>query len=90
MADKTIIHTFPDGARIVLESAEGATAYLFQNLYCIRGDGSKIWEAQLPGFPDAISAARMDENVLYANTMSGYLLHLNANTGQETNRWFTK
>ena len=90
MADKTIIHTFPNGARIVLESSEGATAYLFQNLYCLHVDGSKIWEAQLPGFPDAFSAARMDKNVLCANTMSGYLLHLNASTGQETNRWFTK
>jgi hypothetical protein len=66
MAEKTIIHAFPDGARIVLESAEGAAAYVFQNLYCIRVDGSKIWEAHLPGFPDAFSAARMDQNVLYA------------------------
>ena len=86
----TIVYKFGDGREVVLEPFEDATEYVFRNLYCRGASGAKIWEAALPSFPDAFSTAYVEDNKIFANTMSGYRLHLDPQTGEEIYREFTK
>lgn len=57
-----------------------------------RSDGSSIWTVMPPEAPkqDAWVAVRLEGPRVIANSWSGYLVHLDLNTGGEIVRTFTK
>jgi hypothetical protein len=62
----------------------------FQNLFCISGDGEIIWHAPLPETHDRYVQFRLCDERIVANSLSGFLVTLEANTGRVVDQVFTK
>lgn len=63
---------------------------VFENLLCIRRDGSVVWKAELPEQPDAFVEFEMTDNGLHAWTWSCWMLIIDLETGKIIQREFVK
>lgn len=63
-----------------------------QNLVCLEQDGALRWHAELPAdsAPDCYVACQIADGSITANTVSCYLVALEAKTGRILHRTFTK
>ena len=66
--------------------------YRFENLTCLNADGSLRWKAVLPEDtgPDCFVAIALDNDQLRANSMSGFALLLDLQTGSPLEISFIK
>jgi outer membrane protein assembly factor BamB len=65
----------------------------FDNLVCIDVRGNVVWTARTPAHQVADAFVSFDiepDGTLLAHTWSGYLLHINADTGQTISSEFAK
>jgi hypothetical protein len=65
---------------------------VFANLSRVRADGTEVWTAPppLPTSPDAWTQVRIESGLVVAHSWSGYVVHLDVETGQERLREFVK
>jgi hypothetical protein len=82
---------FPD-CRVVLFDWSANKDYRFENLACLNADGSLRWMAALPqdSGPDCFVGMALDNDQLRANSMSGFALWLDIQTGSALKTLFTK
>lgn len=88
---KTI--ALPDGKKRILlfDSPAGNTGRL-ENLICVDHEGGLFWTAKLPKdtLPDTFISARMEGDVIIANTWSCFAVTIDAATGKTLSCVFTK
>jgi Domain of unknown function (DUF4279) len=83
----------PDGrSRILLFDSPAGNRGRLENLICIEHGGDLIWTARLPTdtLPDAFLSARMEGEVIIANTSSSFAVTIDPKTGKTLSCIFTK
>lgn len=80
-----------DGCKhLILLEPMASGQQTFENLLCVKPDGSLIWKAQLPQIQDAFVSFQSSADGLFANTWGGYRVRLDAMTGMIIDWQFVK
>jgi hypothetical protein len=82
----------PQGCIVLLDHYEFSQSEYrhLSNLIFYNPDGKIIWTAQLPQTKDSFVDFDLEDNMLYANSWSGFRVQIDLETGRILNRRFTK